>query len=818
MPIVNTVAVRLEAFEAGFRQGIEAASRSSAAFEKRLSDMADKLGAAQNRISDLERKLRGAKPAAEQMGGAFGRLTNGVEKFSDTISKSRTPLTNFIQQNRTIGDVFRNLIGFIGGLNPVVAASIAAIGLLTAALIKTVRQGVALGDEFNAVSRRTRFSTEALSQLKFVVEQNESSFETLQFGLRNFNRNLGAALQGSSQAIKLFKQLGVSQDELKRSSPEEVFNKVSDGLKDVGSSAVQTSLGLKLFGRGSSTLIPVIAQGSEALARQRKEAEELGFTISGRFAAQADDFGDTLGKLRTLQQGLSVQIAQAMIPALNSFLVTVIPLAKDAIPLFAASLSGLAFIMSKVDAVTTQTIAQLSVLRAILTLDIEGVKFFAHEADVAGKVLLQTKEEFDKATQAALANVPATRQVGEEMAELEARIEQLGKELAKEFAHLAGQPEPLAQSLIQVAEKFAALGPKGIPALRGIRDQLVVLNEEGAKTDETFEDAIKRIDQLIGQATPLAGLINTFTRLQEGLEGGSKAATSLATNLLEIGSPRALAQYDALIVKLTKLAAAGDKAAERAVRPLLAAEGPVITPEQRAGREQLGFQPAEAGAIGAEGQLQVGPARPSDELLGARALEREEAEFVGPRTPDEEGFIAVQTAVGEINVLFEEQAEEIGRINELAVGFGDTLVDAALGAKGAFGDFFKGLAIQLAKAIARALVLASLLSLTGLGGGLKFGQLFKKGLNFDDPGADSFALAEGRRFGMLFGRGARVGSEGNRLGIAGNAIAQAPTVSPVTNVNVYEPGPLTNITFTDKAVIPRLRQRLRTLGEEPFTR
>lgn len=806
MPIVNTVAVRLEAFEAGFRAGIDATNRKLSAFEKQLGNTADSFARVHGRAANFADGMRSLRKPIQEPQSFLDRLTNGVKRFGETTQAGRTPLANFIQQNRNLGDVAQNAVRFIAGLNPAMAAVVAVAGVAAVAVGRLVREVTQLGEQLLVTSERTGRSVEDLSGLRVAAELSNTNLQDVQVSIRFLNRLLANAARGSDAAAKRFEALGVEfrNTEGKVKPLSQLMGEIGDRLSQVEDASERAGKAQLVYGFNAARAIPLFGQSAEAQARLTAEAKAFGGFISEDFARQADRFTDNTARMGFILEGLKIQIGGPIIEVLNkltegflkAFLgakvfAAGLDQARLQAELFIARLTGQGDVIEVVEAKLKKSQEEVRGLAGAWSNLGEQVEKGAVGLDDAG-------ESLDAAAQAA--------------EELKAKLDPLETRFASVFESISGQPEEAGAKFVALGEKIAALG--GAKARAGLQ---TLINQLSDIPGVGLENTVKKLRELQSSVTALSTLNVQFARMQEGLEGGADAAIGFANNLLKIGSPKALAQYDALIVRLTKLAAAGDKAAERAARALIAAEGPPVSAEQRAERERFGFEPATRGAVGAEAQLQVGPAPPTEEALAARAVEREAAEFVGPPTLDEAGLMAVSTAVGDINVQFEEQAELITGLNTLAGGFGDALIATASGAKGAFGDFFKGLLAQFAKAIAQAAILSVLLNAFGFGGAAGgFKGLFKKGLGFDDPGADAFALAEGRRFGMLFGRGARVGSESNQLGLAGNALATSPTVVVRPEARIFEPGPLTRIEWFERGQEQRLRRRQNELGGEPL--
>jgi hypothetical protein len=149
-------------------------------------------------------------------------------------------------------------------------------------------------------------------------------------------------------------------------------------------------------------------------------------------------------------------------------------------------------------------------------------------------------------------------------------------------------------------------------------------------------------------------------------------------------------------------------------------------------------------------------------------------------------------------------------LGSFADGFADALTSGADIAKIKFGDFFKQLLRDLLRAIVRAVILKTVLGI--FGGGLgSITKAIQGALGVGGGGTGGFPQ---REEAALAGR-AQIA---RGVATAQPTAAATQNLAPQVTVQVHEPGPLTKITMTDNFVIPRLRQRLRELGEESFTR
>lgn len=145
---------------------------------------------------------------------------------------------------------------------------------------------------------------------------------------------------------------------------------------------------------------------------------------------------------------------------------------------------------------------------------------------------------------------------------------------------------------------------------------------------------------------------------------------------------------------------------------------------------------------------------------------------------------------------------------QLGANFAVDLVDSFSEAGKNAQRFFANLGKQLLNAIAKALILQSIIG--AIGGGSGIGRLL--GGLFQDAHADQLARFEGQRFVDLFFQGVTREFSNTRdqvdLALADNRDVVAERGNPISVV-VNEASPETTVEFTDRLVEPRVRARAR---------
>lgn len=211
----------------------------------------------------------------------------------------------------------------------------AAIGAALAggiiALGGAVKNSIDFADQLNDINQRLGISAETLGGWSYAAQQTGTDIQALGGSFKFLARNMAAALDPKSSQAGLFKALGIDVVDAtgKLKTLEQMVPEVADAFKSVEDPVLKTSLAMELLGKNGAAAIEFFNQGSEGLAQLQQRAAELGFTLSQETLAGADQFNDSLNDLQTVTQGLTMQLAQALLPTLNDLVEELVAVAKD---------------------------------------------------------------------------------------------------------------------------------------------------------------------------------------------------------------------------------------------------------------------------------------------------------------------------------------------------------------------------------------------------------------------------------------------------------------------------------------------------------
>lgn len=137
------------------------------------------------------------------------------------------------------------------------------------------------------LSLTTGISAQSLAGLHDVVKEMGGDFDAIAAGLSKMERSQQLATEGQKQSVDGFKRLGISVQEVKALSPEELLYRVAQGFNDTGSSAEKNTAAVELFGKGGRALIPVFTElGDQLQEHVQKAGAVSGVTERNIEAAQ----------------------------------------------------------------------------------------------------------------------------------------------------------------------------------------------------------------------------------------------------------------------------------------------------------------------------------------------------------------------------------------------------------------------------------------------------------------------------------------------------------------------------------------------------
>ena len=194
----------------------------------------------------------------------------------------------------------------LGGLSGVLGGALSSILGVTLGIGLLVHQADGLV-EFNLQMRNLSLTTgigiSTLAGLHDVVKEMGGDFDPVAVGLSKMEKAQHDVLEGTQSAVDGFKLIGITAEEVKSLTPEELLFRVAQGFQQTASSADKNTAAIDIFGRGGRALIAVF----EALGPQMQQYvtdAAAASSVTDASAAQAQKYNQAVEQLTVAWRGV----------------------------------------------------------------------------------------------------------------------------------------------------------------------------------------------------------------------------------------------------------------------------------------------------------------------------------------------------------------------------------------------------------------------------------------------------------------------------------------------------------------------------------
>lgn len=148
-------------------------------------------------------------------------------------------------------------------------------------------------DQFGRVqdlSEQFGVSAESIQRFGQLASEAGSSVDQVAAAFSRLTINIQKAQSGTGAQADALRELGLSATELANLSPEEPFLRLADALQKSGGSNSSYAAALYLIGNRQRDLIPLLAQGSDAIRAQAGAVSAASDEVVAKVDAMADRF------------------------------------------------------------------------------------------------------------------------------------------------------------------------------------------------------------------------------------------------------------------------------------------------------------------------------------------------------------------------------------------------------------------------------------------------------------------------------------------------------------------------------------------------
>lgn len=194
---------------------------------------------------------------------------------------------------------------------------IATVGI--AGVARFVKGTLDAQDALAKASQKIGIAVADLAGLQHAAQLAGVSNEGLEKGLKTLSTTMFDAASGLAEAKRYFAALGL---EIKNTdgtlkSANDVMVEVADKFAGMKDGAAKSALAVKLFGRAGLDMIPMLNEGSAAIAGMIAEGKKLN-PVTEESAKQSEIFNDNMERLTKSVSAVGISIVNDLLPSLSS--------------------------------------------------------------------------------------------------------------------------------------------------------------------------------------------------------------------------------------------------------------------------------------------------------------------------------------------------------------------------------------------------------------------------------------------------------------------------------------------------------------------
>ena len=266
-------------------------------------------------------KLSKKPSIIEKLHAPFDKLKESVQKAKDEHPKLAAAIEKAGEAGKKVAHGGMALLkGSFAGAAAAASAVVAGTAAIVKGLASAANSAAEAGDKIEKQSQKVGMSAESYQKWDYVMNISGTSMSNCTTGLKTLTNQFEKAKSGSEGAQDKFKRLGLSLDDLKGKSREEVFEATVTALQGVKDETEKAALANALFGKSGQDLMPLFNQSAEATQELMEKAKECGMVMSNDAVNASARYKDSLTTLNTTMSSVKNNVMAELLPGMTSVL------------------------------------------------------------------------------------------------------------------------------------------------------------------------------------------------------------------------------------------------------------------------------------------------------------------------------------------------------------------------------------------------------------------------------------------------------------------------------------------------------------------
>lgn len=242
-------------------------------------------------------------------------------KLMGSIFVDNKAANSSLQQTERLGGKVAGSLGKVVSAAGKMALGFTAMASAGAgALLSVANKSSETADRVDKMSLKLNLSRQGFQEWDHVMKQSGMQIESLQGGMKKLVNSIDEAVNGNASAVESFQRVGISVEDLKGKSPEQVFEMLVKKLQEMPPSAEKAALANELLGKSAAEMAPILNVSSEEVEKLKQEARDLGLVMGDDAVDAGVKFGDTMANVKEAFGMVITKIGVSVMPMIQKFL------------------------------------------------------------------------------------------------------------------------------------------------------------------------------------------------------------------------------------------------------------------------------------------------------------------------------------------------------------------------------------------------------------------------------------------------------------------------------------------------------------------
>lgn len=284
-----------------------------------LKNMERELDQNSQKIEALGNETENASGSVDDLGDASKDAGEKVAALGKETESAQSKTSKFGDAMKKLGSTLKDSVAAAVKTAANATKEIASASVDAAkALFDMASETAQAGDRIDKMSQSLGLSTKGFQEWDFILSQNGASIDSMKSGMETLTNAMVSAIDGNEEAQATFKSLGVSLDDLKNKSREDIFAAVISGLQGISDETDKAATASSLFGGAATDMAALLNQTAESTEALRQKANELGMVMSDDAIAASTAFTDSMDVMQRTFSGIKNSIAAELLPGFTS--------------------------------------------------------------------------------------------------------------------------------------------------------------------------------------------------------------------------------------------------------------------------------------------------------------------------------------------------------------------------------------------------------------------------------------------------------------------------------------------------------------------